>query len=134
MSNSNVHTDTSDGESSKTPEVELKIANSAFGRRIHEFEIKSHGFTTEIDPFFSSAFNLYEGQINKSVQEIQMIKTVSYFSAEFEKPFDDSGSSQLQEKRVVHIPTKTKIITERTDLNVHYQTDIVDYIKIKLMK
>lgn len=68
-----------------------------------------------------------------------MIKTLSYFCAEFKRSFstavdvdddeDEAHSDPLIEKRTVFIPTQTKTINRSTNLREHYRNNIVDYVK-----
>lgn len=65
-----------------------------------------------------------------------MIKTLSYFSAEFGRSFHaDKDSDVLTEKREIHIPTVNWYmnyeINTTTDLRDHYQNDI-DHVVRKL--
>lgn len=114
------------------PRVELKVSNSAFGRRVIEFELVNVGYK-DIEDFLIGAFNLYESQIVEAVTQFDMIKTLSYFSAEFERAFvKDEHSDPLFEKRLVHIPTKVKEIDSSTNVSDHFQSDIVSYVKRKV--
>lgn len=62
-----------------------------------------------------------------------MIKTLSYFCAEFERAFVDAEQNEpLFEKRVVHIPAKPKEMDENTDIEAYYKKDIIEYLKKKI--
>ncbi|XP_031632653.1 uncharacterized protein LOC116346631 [Contarinia nasturtii] len=106
------------------PHVELQESNSAFGRRIREFELVNFGYK-KIDEFLIGAFDLYEAQIVAAVTQFNIIKTVSYFSAEFERSFvKDEVSDPIFETRMVHIPTKVKEIDSSMNLNDYFQSEI----------
>lgn len=118
---------------SNIPPVELRVSNSAFGRRIREFDLVNSVFK-DIELFLISAFNLYETEITKAVTEFGMIKTLSYFIAEFERAFvsDDHSVDTLFEKRMIYIPTNVKEIKQTTNVSEHFQIDIVNYVKKKV--
>lgn len=117
-----------DNDNDNTPSVELKITKSAFNRRIHEFEIVNNGYKG-IKEFFVNAFEPYKTKITETLTEFKLIKTVSYFSAEFERSFHIDGQSDpLLEKREIHIPTKAREINPSTDLSEYYQNDIINYM------
>lgn len=67
------------------------------------------------------------------VLEFDLIKTVSYFNAEFERSFQalDHGET-LFENREIHIPMKSHEINSSTDLNAHFQSDIIKYVQQKV--
>lgn len=110
------------------PRVELQVTNSAFKKRIRQFELVNKGYKL-IEEFLHNAFFLYEVQINETVLQFDIIKTISYFSAEFERSIEISENSDpLFEKRTIHIPTKMCEIYSNTDLKVHFQRDIIDYV------
>lgn len=113
---------------SEIPHVEYRVKNSAFGRRIRQFELVNHGYKL-IEEFLLSAFDIYQSKINEAVQEFDMIKTISYFSAEFEKIYETGDNRDpLLEKRVIHIPTKVQKIDTSTDIKDHFQNDIIDHV------
>lgn len=117
-----------DSNESNVPFVELKVVNSAFNRRIREFEILNHGFKT-IKDFLLHSFEVYRDQLTKAVSEFNLIKTVSYFNAEFERSFHvDDESEVLTEKRDVHIPTKNCDINLSTNLREHFLSDVMHHI------
>lgn len=120
------------GDESEIPYVKLHVANSAFGNRIREFELVNFGYK-DIEDFLINAFDHYKMQIDASVNEFKMIKTLSCFNTEFERAFvsKDHGDP-LFEKRTVYIPTKMKEIGSSIDIKEHFQSDIIDYIKIKM--
>lgn len=114
------------------PRVELQVANSAFGRRIRQFELVNHGYKHTED-FLHNSFTYYEPQINEAVLDFDMIKTVSYFSAEFERSVEKVGQSDpILEKRDIHIPTVMRSIYVNTDIPEHFQSDIVDHVMRKI--
>lgn len=109
------------------PRVELKT-NSAFGRRIREFDLVNNGYKI-IEEFLISAFEIYQVKISEAIAEFNLIKTISYFSAEFERSFHvDDDSDPITEKREIHIPTKNSEINSTTDLRAHFQNDIIDHM------
>lgn len=117
---------------SENPHVQLQVSNSAFGRRIREFDLVNKGFT-DIEPFLLGAFDHYQLQILEAVRQFDMIKTLSYFTAEFERAFQsDEHSDPIFEKRTVHIPTIVKEIDRNTNMNVHFQRDIITHVKRKV--
>lgn len=115
------------------PYVELEVVNSAFNRRIREIKIMNHGFKN-IEEFLLSAFDLYRVELSKAVTEFNLIKTVSYFNAEFERSFyvDGVESNVLSEKRDIHIPTKSYVISTTTNLREHFLNGIISYIVRKV--
>lgn len=117
---------------SESPYVQLQVPNSAFGRRIREFDLVNNGFT-DIEPFLLGAFDLYQSQILEAVQQFDMIKSLSYFTAEFERAFQsDEYSDPIFEKRTVHIPTIVKEIDRNTNMSEHFQHDIITHVKRKV--
>lgn len=94
--------DVVDGE---IPYVELQVSNSAFGRRIREFDIINFGYK-DIEPFLLNAFELYEPQIVEAITQFNIIKTLSYLIAEFEKAFVNANEHEnlTFEKRSIYIP------------------------------
>lgn len=116
------------------PSVEFRGTNSAFANRIREFELVNNGFKN-IEEFLVKAFEIYPIEIGKAVTEYNLIKTLSYFSAEFERSFHiDEDSDVLFEKREIHIPTIVRIINTTTDLREHYQKDIIEHIVKKVQE
>lgn len=110
------------------PRVDLKVSNSAFGQQIRQFDLVNNGFD-HIEEFLLNAFNLYQQQINEVVLQYDMIKTLSYFSAEFERSHQvNEQSDPLLEKRMIHMPTKMHEIDSQTNIIKHFQRDIIDYI------
>lgn len=110
------------------PHVELQVSNSAFGRRIREFELVNKGYKN-IEEFLVNAFEIYHDKLTEAVAEFDLIKTVSYFSAEFERSFHvDDDNDVLTEKREIHIPTKKREINSTTDLREHFQNDIINHV------
>lgn len=82
-----------------------------------------------IEEFLLNTFILYEAQIKKSLLQFDVIKSISYFSAEFERSFqNDENSDPLLEKRTVHIPSKMLEIYSNTDLEKHFQTNVIDFV------
>lgn len=117
---------------SGVPHVELVVVNSAFNRRVREFEILNHGYKN-IEEFLLSAFEIYRLQLSQAVAEFNLIKTVSYFNAEFERSFHvDHQSDVLTEKRDIHIPTKNHVISSSTDLHDHFLNHVFNYIVRKV--
>lgn len=117
-----------DHDESIVPYVELEVVNSAFNRRIREFKIMNRGFK-KIEEFLTSAFDLYRDQLTKAVSDFNLIKTVSYFNAEFERSFHvDDESDVLTEKRDIHIPTKNHVINSTTNIREHFLNGIINYI------
>lgn len=105
------------------PRVELQVSNSAFSRRIRQFDLVNNGFK-HIDQFLLSAFGLYESQIHEAITQFDMIKTLSYFSAEFERLFkNETDRDPLLEKRTIDIPTRMREINSSTDVSEHFQSD-----------
>lgn len=114
------------------PRVELKLSISAFGERIQQFELINIGHKI-IDEFLLNAFNLYQAQINENVLKYDMIKTMSYFTAEFERSFEVREQTDLLfEKRKIYIPTKMREIDSQTDMKEHFKNDIIDYVVRKV--
>lgn len=117
---------------SENPHVQLQVPNSAFGRRIREFDLVNKGFT-DIEPFLLSAFDLYQSQILEAVRQFDMIKTLSYFTAVFERSFQsDENSDPIFEKRTAHIPTIVKEIDRNTNMGEHFQRDVITHVKTKV--
>lgn len=116
---------------SEIPGVELVESNSAFGRRIREFKLVNNGYKN-IEEFLVGAFEIYQKQISEAIKEFNLIKTLSYFNAEFERSFHtDEYSDTMTEKRDIHIPTKNHEIDSTTDLREHFQINVIDYITRK---
>lgn len=118
-----------DAAASEIPRVKLQVSNSAFGRRIHEFEIINFGYK-DIEQFLLSAFVLYQSQIVEALTQFKTIKTISYFNAEFERGFvnDDQHNDPKFEKRLIYIPSIVKeIYDETTNLREHFQSDIISH-------
>lgn len=116
------------------PYVELEWTNSAFDRRIREFKIRNNGFK-KIEEFLVSAFDIYKVELAKAVSEYNLVKTTSYFCAEFERSFHVDGDDDhdiVTEKREVHIPTKNREINSTTDLREHFRKDIINHIMQKV--
>lgn len=110
------------------PSVKLMISNSAFGRRVRQFELQNIGHK-HIDLFLLDAFKLYEQEINEALSVFDVIKSISYFSADFEKIIERSDQNEpLLEKRTVHIPTKMAEIYLNTDLRKLFRYNIIEYI------
>lgn len=131
MSNSSENMSVDEGGET-TPHIEYQILTSAFERRIREFELLNVGFK-HIKQFLVNTFEIYQMNITNAVNEFNMIKTTSYFSAEFERSFhideaDENNSNILTEKREIHIPTINREINSTTDLREHFQTDVIDHI------
>lgn len=119
-----------DGE--EIPHVELQVSNSAFGRRIREFNINNFGYR-DIERFLSSAFELYQSEIIEALTEFNIIKTLSYFIAEFERAFvNNEYESPTFEKRLIHIPTIVMELHESTNLSEHFQSDVVRHVMRKV--
>lgn len=114
------------------PQVKFIELNSAFGRRIREFKFVNIGYK-HIEEFLTSLFKKYREQVINSINEHGLIKSVCYFSAEFERGFkNDEKSDILLEKRTVYIPTKMKPLSLNTDWEAHFQNDIIDYVRQKV--
>lgn len=115
------------------PHVKLQETNSAFGRRMHEFDLVNNGFK-DIEEFLLNAFELYRAQIINAIAQFDLIKTLSYFIAEFERSFqnDDQQSEPLHEKRMIYIPSIIKEIDSSSDLNEHFENDVINHIKKKV--
>lgn len=110
------------------PHVELQVSNSAFGRRIREFDLVNKGYK-KIEEFWVNAFEIYQDKLTEAVAEFDLIKTVSVFSAEFERSFHVEGENDvLMEKRDIHIPTKKCEIDTTTDLREHFENDIINHV------
>lgn len=72
-------------------------------------------------------------KILEAVSEFDLIKTVSYFSAEFERSFHvDEDGDVLTEKRDIHIPTKNVEISSATDLREHFRINIINHVLRKV--
>lgn len=65
---------------SEFPHVNL----SAFANNISEFELVNMGHI-DIEEFLKNAYKKYEVEIVKAVKKFKMIKSLSYFCAEFER-------------------------------------------------
>lgn len=114
------------------PHVEFRETNSAFGKRIREFDLVNHGFK-DIDGFLLNALNEYKKQMDKSVKEYKLVKTISYFKVEFERAFVNEGEKDsLLEKRTIHLPTKMKEIDSTVDIEEYFKSEIIEYLKKKI--
>lgn len=114
------------------PHVELQLSNSAFGKRIREFNILNFGHRS-IDDFLIHSFNIYESQIAESVSRFNMIKTLSYFSGEFERSFvHEDNRDPLFERRLIYVPTKVKEISSSTNVSEYFKSNVIDYVKRKV--
>lgn len=51
------------------PHVKLQETNSAFGRRMHEFDLVNIGFK-DIEEFLLNAFELYRAQIINAIARL----------------------------------------------------------------
>lgn len=124
-----------DDDDVEIPPVELQVVNSAFNRRIREFDLINFGHR-QIRHFLLGAFNLYQSQIIETVALFNTIKIYSFFIAEFERAFvhddDDDHSEPIFEKRIVYIPAKMKEIDSTTDSNEHFQTDVIAHVTRKV--
>lgn len=119
-------------DSGVIPYVEFEASNSAYDRRIREFKIVNNGFKN-IEEFLIAAFEIYQVEITKAVAEFNLIKTVSYFTAEFERSFHiDELSDVLSEKREIHIPSKNHEISSTSDLRDHFRNDIINSVVQKV--
>lgn len=124
--------DAFDHEFGESPHVELQVTNTAFGQRIREFELVNFGYLL-IEDFLSNSFKLFETQIVEALRQFTMIKTIAYFSADFERAFKiDEQSEPLFEKRLIYIPTKMKEIDLTTNISEYFQNDIINYLKKKV--
>lgn len=63
----------SEHEDVESPRVELRVSNSACGRRIREFVLINKGYK-HIEEFLLSAFELYKQKIVETVTEFDLIK------------------------------------------------------------
>lgn len=61
------------------PHVDLQFTNYAFGRRIREFDLVNKGLI-DINGFLSTAFGLYQHEINDALSQFGIIKAVSFLS------------------------------------------------------
>lgn len=75
----------------ENPYVELQVSDSAFGRRIREFELINFGYK-DIERFLLNAFEFYRSKIIEAVTQFHTIKTLSYINAEFERAFRIASS------------------------------------------
>lgn len=108
--------------------VEMLFPVTSFKRRIWECKIINHGYK-DIIPFLLSVFDLYEPAIFEVVSEFNLIKTISYFIAEFERAFlRDEHSDPVFEKRIVYIPTKVQDIDINTNLRRHFRRDVIMHV------
>lgn len=125
--------DDSDNADGENPHVELRESNSAFNRRIREFELINFGYK-DIERFLLKAFEQYQSKIIEAVNQYRIIKTLSYFNADFERAFvtNELNENPTVEKRTIYIPTTVKEISKTTDLSKHFQRDIVDHIMGKV--
>lgn len=111
------------------PHVEFRETNSAFANNITEFDLVNVGFIG-VDDFLTNAFEIYEQKIGEAVKKFKMIKTLSYFYAEFERAFVvDEKNDPLYEKRTIHIPMKSKEIDSFTNIEAYFQNNIIEYVK-----
>lgn len=110
------------------PYVEIKFPVRAFNNRIRECEIVNHGYK-DIISFLLSAFDFYDPLIFDALTEFKLIKTYSYFCAEFERAFaPDEDSDPIIEKKSVHIPTIVKEIDINTNLRRHFRNDVIVHV------
>lgn len=121
-------------ENIESPHVELRETNSAFGRRIEEFELVNKGYKN-IEEFLLSSFELYKQKISEAVSKFNLIKAVAYFNGEFERSFHvDDESNTLVEKRKIHVATKVQEINSTTDLSEYFRNNIINYLVSKVDK
>lgn len=113
------------------PRVELRLINGAFAYRIREFRLVNFGYV-DIEEFLLASFEQYQTLVTEAVIQFDMIKTLSYFSAEFERAIitgdnddEDEGADPLFEKRTIHIPTQSKRIDSSTNISEHFRNDII---------
>lgn len=129
--------------SNTSDRVELQVRNSAFNRRIYTFAIinKDH---IDIRAFLNDAFHIYKSELSQILEEHHIVKTNTKFGAEFEKKIienresdnagdgDNSNSnnnnSEQTMKRTLYISTPNKVVGLETDVDEHYQTNIVNEI------
>lgn len=122
----------SNSQENSSPHVELRETNSAFGRRVEEFDLVNIGFKN-IEEFLLNSFELYKQKISEAVSKFNLIKTVAYFNGEFERSFHvDDESDMIEEKRDVHVPTKVLEISSTTDLSDHFRKNFIDYLVNKI--
>lgn len=125
-----VYSDSSDDddEHDNKPHVEIIFPVTSFKRRIRECEIINHGYKN-IVLFLLRAFDFYEPAIFELVLEFNLIKSLSYFIAEFERAFiRDEYSDPVFEKRTVYIPTVVKDIDFNTNLRRHFRRDVIMHV------
>lgn len=117
--------------------IELQVRDRAFNRRIKTFAIvnKDH---VDVRAFLDDASRIYKYVVENSVSEHRLIKTLSIFAAEFEKVVpvnpdsddddddSDSNSNQRTIKQTVYLSTSCKSIGLTTNLNEHYENNIVN--------
>lgn len=75
--------------------VELQVRERAFNRRIRTFAIvnKAH---IDIDPFLDDAYPIYQSELSRLIEEYTFVKTLTIFTAEFEKIIDNVIESSEQ--------------------------------------
>lgn len=116
-------------EENPQPHVQFRKTNSAFANNITEFDLVNVGFIG-VDDFLTKAFEIYKKKIMQAVKQFKMIKTLSYFCAEFERGFvDENQLDPVFEKRTIHIPVKTKEMDFYTDIEAFFKNDIIEYAK-----
>lgn len=117
--------------------VELQIRERAFNRRIHTFAIvnKNH---VDIEDFLSDAYHQYQSEVLRILNEFNIVKSMTIFAAEFEKKnvnlnnddgdADGNSSSEQTIKQTLYLTTSNKVIDLETNLNEHYQKNVIDEV------
>lgn len=119
--------------------IELQVRDRAFNRRIKTFAIvnKDH---VDVRAFLNDAARIYKYVVSNTVNEHRSIKTLSVFVVEFEKVVnanpnndgddddedDDSERNQRTVKQTVYLSTSCKTIGLTTNLDEHYENNIVN--------
>lgn len=116
----------------ENPYIEFKVSNSAFGKRIREFNLINHGYKSIVE-FLINAFEIYNTKISEAIAEYELIKTVLYLSADLERSFHIEGENDtITEKREIHIPTKNLEMNTTTDAHALYQKEVINHIVQKI--
>lgn len=65
--------------------VVLQVRDSAFNRRIRTFAIVNKVQHIDIEAFLKDAFYIYRTELTRTLEERNMVKTMTIFVAEFQK-------------------------------------------------